>query len=107
MCVVCVCGVCVVCVCVCVVWCASFRPFDPNLYEDEGDEDDVLDEEGRARLKLKVCFYGYQCSNDPCCEQVENTIRWRDTIDENGNVLHESNARIVRWSDGRLVSLTL
>lgn len=62
------------------------RPFDPNLYEDEGDEDDVLDEEGRARLKLKV----------------ENTIRWRDTIDENGNVLHESNARIVRWSDGSM-----
>lgn len=31
-----------------------FRPFDADLYEDEGDEDDVLDEEGRARLKLKV-----------------------------------------------------
>lgn len=30
------------------------RPFDSNLYEDEVDEDEVLDEEGRARLKLKV-----------------------------------------------------
>ena len=30
------------------------KPFDPTLYEDEIDEDEVLDEEGRARLKLKV-----------------------------------------------------
>ena len=30
------------------------RPFDSELYEDEGEDDDVLDEEGRARLKLKV-----------------------------------------------------
>lgn len=30
------------------------RPFDPALYEDEVEEDEVLDEEGRARLKLKV-----------------------------------------------------
>lgn len=30
------------------------RPFDSELYEDEGDEDEILDEEGRARLKLKV-----------------------------------------------------
>lgn len=30
------------------------RPFDAELYEDEGDEDEILDEEGRARLKLKV-----------------------------------------------------
>ena len=37
------------------------RPYDPAFYEDEIDEDEVLDEEGRARLKLKV----------------ENTIRWR------------------------------
>ena len=31
------------------------RPFDPALYEDEVEEDnEILDEEGRARLKLKV-----------------------------------------------------
>ena len=30
------------------------RPFDPELYEDEAEEDDELDEEGRTRLKLKV-----------------------------------------------------
>jgi hypothetical protein len=30
------------------------RPFDPSYYEDEIEEDEVLDEEGRARMKLKV-----------------------------------------------------
>ena len=31
------------------------RPFDPALYEDEvEDESEILDEEGRARMKLKV-----------------------------------------------------
>lgn len=30
------------------------KPFDSAFYEDEIDEDDVLDDEGRARLKLKV-----------------------------------------------------
>lgn len=30
------------------------RPFDAATYEDEIDEDEVMDEEGRARLKLKV-----------------------------------------------------
>lgn len=30
------------------------RPFDASTYEDEIDEDEVMDEEGRARLKLKV-----------------------------------------------------
>lgn len=31
------------------------RPFDAVNYEDEIDEDEVLDEEGRTRMKLKVC----------------------------------------------------
>ena len=68
----------------------SIRPFDAGLYEDEGDDDsDVLDEDGRARLKLKV----------------ENTIRWRKRVNEDGEEVKESNTRIVRWSDGRWVSL--
>lgn len=61
------------------------RPFDADAYEDEVDEDEILDEEGRARLKLKV----------------ENTIRWRNSIDAEGNPIRDSNAKIVRWSDGR------
>ncbi|KAF4524501.1 hypothetical protein B566_EDAN011512 [Ephemera danica] len=62
------------------------RPFDGNTYEDEIDEEETLDEEGRARLKLKV----------------ENTIRWRDIFDEEGRVQKESNARFVKWSDGSM-----
>merc|ERR1719245_585288 len=60
------------------------RPYDPETYEDEIDDDDCLDEEGRERLKLKV----------------ENTIRWRIGFDEEGKATRESNARMVKWSDG-------
>jgi len=31
-----------------------YRPFDAATYEDEVDDDDIMDEEGRTRLKLKV-----------------------------------------------------
>lgn len=70
------------------------RPYDVATYEEEIDEDDVLDEEGRARLKLKV----------------ENAIRWRKIKDADGNDVldefeqpkRESNSRIVRWSDGSM-----
>ncbi|KAF8376051.1 leo-1, partial [Pristionchus pacificus] len=61
------------------------RPFDPSYYE-EDDDDDALDAEGRNRLKLKV----------------ENTIRWRSTVSEDGEELRESNAKIVKWSDGTM-----
>lgn len=73
----------------------------------------MLDEEGRTRLKLKVCsqllcinvnlivkaFSGFSFS----LSKVENTIRWRVKRDEEGNETRESNARIVKWSDGRCV----
>ncbi|XP_065121156.1 RNA polymerase-associated protein LEO1 [Paramisgurnus dabryanus] len=62
------------------------RPFDPQYYEDEFEDEEMLDEEGRTRLKLKV----------------ENTIRWRSRRDEEGNEVKESNARIVKWSDGSM-----
>lgn len=32
--------------------------------------------------------------------KVENTIRWREVMDDDGNVKKESNARFVKWSDG-------
>merc|ERR1719468_1246124 len=64
------------------------RPFDPDTYEDELDDENAnqQDEEGRNRTKLRV----------------ENTIRWRDTgeMDEEGKPIRESNARMVKWSDG-------
>ncbi|VDN05254.1 unnamed protein product [Thelazia callipaeda] len=62
------------------------RPFDQEHYEDEFDEDDLLDEEGRARLKLRV----------------ENTIRWRYILDDYGNIQKQGNSKIVRWSDGTM-----
>ncbi|KAK7151577.1 hypothetical protein R3I94_008036 [Phoxinus phoxinus] len=62
------------------------RPFDPQYYEDEFEDEEMLDEEGRTRLKLKV----------------ENTIRWRSRRDEEGIEVKESNARIVKWSDGSM-----
>ncbi|CAK5064705.1 unnamed protein product [Meloidogyne enterolobii] len=61
------------------------KPFDPETYDDEIEEDETLDDDGRTRLKLKL----------------ENTIRWRTVRDEQGNEKRESNAKIVRWSDGR------
>ena len=34
--------------------------------------------------------------------KVENTIRWREVLDEFGDKKRESNTRLVRWSDGSL-----
>ncbi|KAI1730134.1 leo1-like protein [Ditylenchus destructor] len=62
------------------------KPFDPDTYEDEMEDDEVLDEEGRTRLKLKI----------------ENTVRWRLRKDEHGNDVKESNAKFVKWSDGSM-----
>ncbi|XP_025739920.1 RNA polymerase-associated protein LEO1-like isoform X2 [Callorhinus ursinus] len=62
------------------------KPFDPQYYEDEFEGEKMLDEEDRTRLRLKV----------------ENTIRWRKRRDEEGNEIKESNARVVKWSDGSL-----
>lgn len=47
------------------------RPFDHETYEDEIDEEETLDEEGRARLKLKV----------------ENTLRWKELFNDEGKVV--------------------
>ncbi|XP_042137213.1 RNA polymerase-associated protein LEO1-like [Peromyscus maniculatus bairdii] len=62
------------------------KPFDPQLYEDELEDEKVLYEADKTRLKLKV----------------ENTIRWRVGRDEEGYRVKESNARIVKWSDGSM-----
>uniref|UniRef100_A0A1B0A552 Another transcription unit protein n=1 Tax=Glossina pallidipes TaxID=7398 RepID=A0A1B0A552_GLOPL len=62
------------------------RPFDPETYEDEIDEEETMDEEGRQRIKLKV----------------SNTIRWREYMNNSGKMIKESNARFVRWSDGSM-----
>uniref|UniRef100_A0A1I7WN78 Protein kinase domain-containing protein n=1 Tax=Heterorhabditis bacteriophora TaxID=37862 RepID=A0A1I7WN78_HETBA len=38
----------------------------------------------------------------PTIIEVENTIRWRYGQDEKGNEIKESNAKIVKWSDGTM-----
>jgi RNA polymerase-associated protein LEO1 len=69
------------------------RPFTEDTYDPEEDLN-AVDSEGRSRLQLKV----------------ENCIRWRNKLDEDGNLMKdeegneipESNAKIVRWSDGTM-----
>ncbi|PPR03191.1 hypothetical protein CVT26_008039 [Gymnopilus dilepis] len=66
------------------------KPFHPDTYiGPEHDEEELQGDSGREKtmsIKLKV----------------ENTIRWRWTKDENGQDKRESNARVIRWSDGSL-----
>ncbi len=62
------------------------RPFDPETYEDENPKGDALDEEGKTRVRLKV----------------ENTLRWRYEKDADGNLIKQSNAKMVKWSDGSM-----
>ena len=45
------------------------KPFDPATYEDEKYRE-VLDDDGKARVRLRV----------------ENTIRWRYAVDDDGEV---------------------
>lgn len=67
--------------CVCVCACArllvvrSLRPFVSDLYEDEGEDDDVLDEEGRTRLKLKVHIHQLPTVNTHCKELTMCRLR--------------------------------
>lgn len=59
-------------------------------------------------LKMKCGFCLCVYSNAGCSlSQVENTIRWRAKRDEEGNETRESNARIVKWSDGRCVCVSV
>uniref|UniRef100_A0A663EDU8 RNA polymerase-associated protein LEO1 n=1 Tax=Aquila chrysaetos chrysaetos TaxID=223781 RepID=A0A663EDU8_AQUCH len=49
---------------------------------------------------FSVSLYCFCFSNT--IKYVENTIRWRMRRDEEGNEIRESNARIVKWSDGSM-----
>jgi len=76
------------------------RPFDPENYEDEIEDEDSLDEEGRARLKLKVentirlyIWIFFTSTNI----QTISKYRWRQSFDEEGKAVMESNAKFVRY----------
>ncbi|KAL3124369.1 hypothetical protein niasHT_000793 [Heterodera trifolii] len=81
------------------------KKFDPETYEDEVEEDDALDEEGRrTRLKVKVS----RLNNGDETKKYDNgnTIRWRIVRDSQWEEKRESNAKIVRWSDGRWANIS-
>eukprot|EP00042_Codosiga_hollandica_P041418 m.368992 g.368992 ORF g.368992 m.368992 type:complete len:438 (+) comp56110_c0_seq6:3-1316(+) len=59
-------------------------PFDPRTYVHDASQ--TRDDSGQLRVKLKA----------------ESAIRWRKIKDEQGNMVEESNTRIVRWSDDTL-----
>jgi RNA polymerase-associated protein LEO1 len=58
------------------------RPFDPETYEPNGTE--YIDDRGQKRVRL----------------HDSNAIRWRWAAGDDGNLIRESNSRLVRWSDG-------
>ncbi|RXW23894.1 hypothetical protein EST38_g1949 [Candolleomyces aberdarensis] len=66
------------------------KPFHPDTYIEPDQEDEETQganaKERSMTIKLKV----------------ENALRWRWTKDENGMDKRQSNARIIRWSDGSL-----
>lgn len=71
-------------------------PFDSDTWDEE-QEEDMLREEG----------FNSGFGNDVGAASLlrtSNTIRWRytDLVDEDGARVPESNARIVRWSDGTM-----
>ncbi|KAK9761153.1 Paf1 complex component, partial [Basidiobolus ranarum] len=62
----------------------ELKAFDPDTYEE--DQQEGTEEERAQKIKL----------------QVENTIRWRYAKDANNEIVKESNAKFVKWSDGTL-----
>ncbi|KAJ3549726.1 hypothetical protein NMY22_g765 [Coprinellus aureogranulatus] len=65
------------------------KPFHPDTYIGPDQEDEEAADNAKERsMTIKL--------------RVENTMRWRWAKDENGADKRQSNARIVRWSDGSL-----
>lgn len=58
------------------------RPFDPQYYEDEFEDEEMLDEEGRTRLKLKVL-----CRAVPCPSLTAQSLGCQFAAQECENVL--------------------
>ncbi|SJX65436.1 related to LEO1-component of the Paf1 complex [Sporisorium reilianum f. sp. reilianum] len=71
-------------------------PFDADTWDDEQEEKMLLDEGFNSGFGNDV--------GAASLLRTSNTIRWRytDQVDEDGAKVPESNARIVRWSDGTM-----
>ena len=91
------------------------KPFDPETYEDEIEDEENPDEEGRNHkiwfysyisiyMDAKRCFFYYVISlmhylgRERLKLKVENTIRWRQSFDSEGKAYKESNTRMVRYA---------
>lgn len=71
-------------------------PFEPNTWDEEQEEKTLLEEGFNSGFGNDV--------GAASLLRTSNTIRWRytDQVDEDGAKVPESNARIVRWSDGTM-----
>ncbi|KAJ9475382.1 RNA polymerase-associated protein LEO1 [Pseudozyma hubeiensis] len=71
-------------------------PFDADNWDDEQEEKMLLEEGFNSGFGNDV--------GAASLLRTSNTIRWRytDQVDEDGAKVPESNARIVRWSDGTM-----
>ncbi|CDR99000.1 hypothetical protein [Sporisorium scitamineum] len=71
-------------------------PFDADTWDDKQEESMLLDEGFNSGFGNDV--------GAASLLRTSNTIRWRytDQLDEDGARVPESNARIVRWSDGTM-----
>ncbi|CAM9018867.1 unnamed protein product [Wickerhamomyces anomalus] len=97
------------------------RPADENgIVEDEEDEDDFRRNDGmefavdetKPQRELRRKAYLEQLVEDSKTLtkdeielnrlKAENTLRWRYAKDSNGELINESNAQVVEWSDGSL-----
>ncbi|KAH0619953.1 hypothetical protein JD844_014415 [Phrynosoma platyrhinos] len=81
------------------------QPIDENgLNEDQQEEEPIPE----TRIEVEIPKVNTDLGNDlyfvklPNFLSVENTIRWRTRRDDEGNEVRESNARIVKWSDGSM-----
>ncbi|KAI0060978.1 Leo1-domain-containing protein [Artomyces pyxidatus] len=65
------------------------KPFHPDTYVGPEQEEDFVARQGHdVDMSIKL--------------RVENTVRWRWTKDAYGEDRRQSNARVIRWSDGSL-----
>jgi RNA polymerase-associated protein LEO1 len=61
-------------------------PFDPDLYQVDTNPVIEYNEAGKPVVS----------------KTTHNAVRWRNSVDEFGDIVRESNSRIVTWSDGSM-----